>query len=59
MREMMEIREKLNGLRADIHAPIANISTICDSNDIDTAASAVFDTVLNWMKENIEEIKFK
>lgn len=65
MSEMMEVHNKLKSLHSEILIlililiPITNIDTICDGEDIDVATLAVFNTVLNWMKENIEDIKFK
>ena len=57
--EIMDVHEKLKSLRDTIREQVAHINTIYTMDEIDDATNAIFGSVLVWMEDNTEDIKFK
>ena len=56
---VIDIHKKLRSMHSDIRSKVVQLEPICDVTDIDPAADAIFDVVLDWIENNTEEIKFK
>lgn len=57
--EIMDVHEKLKSLRDTIREQVAHINTIYTMDEMDSATNAIFGSVLVWMEDNTEDIKFK